>query len=142
MSQLTLDTASPEIKELYKLALLARQQSYSPYSNYKVGAAIRTAQGKTYSGCNIENSSFGATICAERVAIQKAVSELGMIEITEIMVITDSKIPWPPCGMCRQVIAEFCKDSTVFTANLEGSFEVSSFLELFPRAFNPSYLNP
>lgn len=135
-----INNASETIKELYKLALLARGNSYSPYSNQKVGAAIRALNGKIYTGCNIENSSFGATVCAERVAIQKAVSENGTIEVTEIMVISRANPPWPPCGLCRQVIAEFGKDAIIYTSNLEGTLETFTFEALFPVAFTPDHL--
>src|SRR5690242_15716831 len=96
-------SASEIVKDLYKMALLAREKSYSPYSGHKVGAAIRTSSGKIYTGCNVENASFGATVCAERTAIQKAISESGPITVTEVMVVTQADPPWPPCGMCRQV---------------------------------------
>ena len=133
-------TASETVKDLYKMALLAREKSYSPYSGHKVGAAIRTSNGKIYTGCNIENSSFGATVCAERTAIQKAISENGLITVTEVMVVTKADPPWPPCGMCRQVIAEFGKEATIYTANIEGKLETSTLDVLFPEAFTPSHL--
>jgi cytidine deaminase len=135
-----IESASSEIRELYKHALLGREKAYCPYSGYKVGAAIRTSSGQIFSGCNVENSSFGATVCAERVAIQKAVSEKGQLEILEVMVVTDSTPPWPPCGMCRQVIAEFGTNVTIHIANLEGDFSSMSFGELFPKAFSPEHL--
>lgn len=140
-------SASPQIQELYKKALAARELSYSPYSGHQVGAAIRTNQGKIYTGCNVENSSFGATVCAERVAIQKAISETGKIQIQEIMVVTQATPPWPPCGMCRQVIAEFgpelskLKDVKIHTANLEGVLNTYSWNDLIPHAFTPSHLS-
>lgn len=135
-----LSTESPEIKELFKLALLARENAYAPYSKYKVGAAIRTVHGTLYSGCNIENSSYGATNCAERVAIQKAVSEQGVSEIIEIMVVTEADPPWPPCGMCRQVISEFSKSCKIYLANPAGRIDTLEFEELFPQAFTPAHL--
>jgi cytidine deaminase len=133
---LEISKASDKIKELYQVASLVRENAYCPYSGHKVGAAIKTTEGEIYSGCNIENSSFGATQCAERVAIQKAISEKGQIHIQEVLVITDSTPPWPPCGMCRQVIGEFAKEiTTIYTANLNGEFETFFFKELFPKAF-------
>jgi cytidine deaminase len=137
----TVSESSGEVKELYKMALLARERAYCPYSGYKVGAAIQVDSGKIYTGCNVENSSYGATVCAERVAIQKAISEQGEIRITAIMVVTDSNPPWPPCGMCRQVIAEFGQNISVYTANLKGELSHYTFQELFPHAFTPSYLS-
>jgi cytidine deaminase len=130
---------SKELKPLFELAKKSRLASYSPYSRHQVGAAIRTSKGKLFGGCNIENSSYGGTVCAERVAIQKAVSE-GHLEITEVLVITDSNPPWPPCGMCRQVIAEFGPKAKIYTANLEGDLLSFQFRDLFPSAFTPDHL--
>ncbi len=134
-----IQSLSKQTQELYIAAKSARERSYSPYSSHKVGAAIRTSDGKIFSGCNIENSSYGATVCAERVAIQKAVSE-GHAKITEVVVITDSNPPWPPCGMCRQVIAEFGDNTLVHTTNLVGDAESFKFADIFPRAFTPDHL--
>lgn len=141
---------TPAQKTLYEAASRARLNSYSPYSGHKVGAAIRVKGGSkgatVFSGCNVENSSYGGTNCAERVAIQKAVSELGPIEIEEIMVITDSPTPWPPCGLCRQVISEFAQSNVpLHSANLNPdapSFKIRSTTvgEIFPEAFTPSFL--
>jgi cytidine deaminase len=133
--------ASSGIKELYKLAILVREHAYSPYSGYKVGAAIRLTDGKIFTGCNVENASFGATVCAERVAILKAISECSKIEIKEVMVVTNSAPPWPPCGMCRQVIAEFGHDIIVYASNTDGQFQKFPFHEIFPQAFTSSNLN-
>jgi cytidine deaminase len=127
--------------ELFKAAQKARLNSYSPYSGHKVGAAIRLKTGEIFGGCNIENSSYGGTNCAERVAIQKAVSELGKIEISEICVVTDAKDPWPPCGLCRQVIAEFARNETkIHSANLSGVVRTTTLGKIFPEAFTPDYL--
>lgn len=130
---------SARLEPLFRLALRSRERSYSPYSGHKVGAAIRMSDGKLYGGCNVENSSYGATVCAERVAIQKAVSE-GRTRILEVLVVTDSTPPWPPCGMCRQVIAEFGPEARLHTANLEGLVESFQLAEIFPRAFTPEHL--
>lgn len=128
-------------KELYKTALLTRDRSYSPYSSHKVGAAIRLSDGRIFGGCNVENSSYGATVCAERVAIQKAVSESSSkIQVREVLVVTDADPAWPPCGMCRQVIAEFGADATIACTNLKGNLRTFSLNELFPQAFTPEYL--
>jgi len=126
---------------LLEAATKARMNAHSPYSGFKVGAAIRTASGHTYTGCNVENSSYGATVCAERVAIQKAISEEGKVVITEVVVVTDSTPPWPPCGMCRQVIAEFASATTpVAAANLKGETKSWKFSDLMPEAFTSANL--
>ena len=130
-----------ETKALYQAACTARENSYSPYSNRKVGAAIRTADGKIHSGCNIENSSYGATVCAERVAIGKAVSETGKIQIVEVMVVTDATPAWPPCGMCRQVIAEFGLKAKIHFGNLKQEIQSTTLEALLPNAFTPENLN-
>lgn len=133
--------APDKIKKLYRLASQARNLSYSPYSGCKVGAAILTSKGEFFSGCNIENSSFGATTCAERVAIQKAKSEVKSLKITEILVVTDATPPWPPCGICRQVISEFGLEANVHTVNLKGDLFSFQFKDLLPLSFDPSYLS-
>ncbi|OFZ80918.1 MAG: cytidine deaminase [Bdellovibrionales bacterium RIFOXYD1_FULL_53_11] len=125
---------------LYEAAKAARANAYSPYSGHKVGAAIKTADGEIYGGCNIENSSYGATNCAERVAIQSAVAAIGGIRISEVMVVTDATPPWPPCGICRQVIAEFGGEATVIAANLSGECRVMKLAEILPDAFTPEHL--
>jgi cytidine deaminase len=136
-----ISSAAPEIQELYQLALSTRTKSHSPYSGYKVGAAIRASNGKTYGGCNVENSSFGATACAEQVAIQKAVSEQGPLQILAVMVVTDSNPPWTPCGICRQVISEFGKAITIYTANTNGDFQIHTLNDILPHAFTSAEMN-
>lgn len=129
------------MNDLFQAAKKARENSYSPYSGEKVGAAIRLKNGKIYSGCNVENSSYGATICAERTAIQTAVAAEGpKIEIVEVAVVTDHSPAWPPCGLCRQVIAEFGLNSTIHAADLKAIQSTMSFKELFPSAFTPEHL--
>lgn len=127
---------------LIDLAVQARNHAYSPYSNRKVGSAIRLNNGKTYTGCNVENSSFGGTVCAERVAIWKAISEEGPhVSIVEVAVATDASPPWSPCGMCRQVINEFADPKcTVHLVNLEGSHSSHAFKDLFPHGFDRNSL--
>lgn len=129
-----------ELETLYQAAYQARLNSYSPYSGHKVGAAITTKDGKIFSGCNVENASYGATICAERGAIQTAIAVEGGLDIQSIMVITDSSPPWMPCGMCRQVIGEFAKNPTIYLANLEGEMKTVSFSEIYPSSFTPKEL--
>jgi len=134
---------SAEKSKMKKLALKARQFSHSPYSTKKIGSAIRLSNGKVYSGCNIENASYGGTVCAERVAIWKAYSENKCdIKITHVVVASAEKAPWPPCGLCRQVIAEFGTEQTEITLiNTEKSEKTISFKELFPLAFKPEHLD-
>ena len=129
-----------ELQALYQVATQSREKAYSPYSQVKVGAAIRTTDGKIYGGCNMENSSYGATVCAERVAIGKAISE-GSKRISDVLVVTDASPGWPPCGMCRQVIAEFSDPSTrIHVTNLKSELQTFSFNELVPHAFTPGHL--
>lgn len=124
------------LRNLHQLAISARKMAHAPYSQYKVGAALRLSNGKIYSGCNIENVSYGGTVCAERVAIFKALSENPNTKIDEICVATDSNPPWPPCGFCRQVIAEFAQPETkIHIADLRGIQKTFTLAELLPNAF-------
>ncbi|MEP7037543.1 MAG: cytidine deaminase [Acidobacteriota bacterium] len=127
-------------KKLIETAKRAREKAVAPYSNFKVGAALQTKSGKIFTGCNIENASYGLTMCAERVAIFKAVSE-GEREFTEIVVIADTDELTPPCGPCRQIIWEFCGDIPVTFANLKGKTETLQMKELLPRAFDGKFLD-
>jgi cytidine deaminase len=135
-----ISSASQDIQDFFKKAQEVRERSYSPYSHCKVGAAIKTSSGKIYVGCNVENASYGATVCAERTAIQCAIADQGSLEIQEIMVVTEATPPWPPCGMCRQVIAEFCKSPKIYLANLMGDYQVLQWQELYPHSFTPSHI--
>lgn len=126
-------------KELIEAAADVRTRAYAPYSNFQVGAAVRTKEGKIYTGCNVESASYGLTVCAERVAIWKAVSE-GEKEFTEIAVVVDTEELTPPCGVCRQIIWEFCGDVPVIFANLKRKSEVVTMKELLPRAFDTKFL--
>jgi len=121
-------------KKLLKMAEEARLKAYVPYSKFKVGAALLTKEGKIYTGCNIENASFGLTICAERVAIFKAVSE-GSTQFEALAVICDSGKPCFPCGACRQIISEFGNETSIIISNLEGKIKISNINELLPDAF-------
>lgn len=120
-------------KELIEIARQYREHSYSPYSRFKVGAAVLTAGGKVYGGCNIENSSYGLTNCAERTAIFKAVSE-GEREFEALAVIAGTEEPCSPCGACRQVMADF-RIPRIIMANLRGEVKTVSLAELLPCAF-------
>lgn len=125
--------------ELIEAAKNVREKAYAPYSNFKVGAALRTKEGKVFTGCNVESASYGLTVCAERVAIWKAVSE-GETEFETIAVVADTHELTPPCGVCRQIIWEFCGDVPVLFANLEGKNETVTMSELLPRAFDTKFL--
>ncbi|MBR5473478.1 MAG: cytidine deaminase [Clostridia bacterium] len=124
--------------DLCKKAIDATTYSYSPYSNCKVGAALLTKSGKVYTGCNIENASFSATICAERVAFSKAVSE-GEKDFEAIAVVgkIDNNIKvFTPCGVCRQVMTEFCDgDFKIFVVTGENSFNEYTLSQLLPNSF-------
>lgn len=119
---------------LIQAARQARERAYVPYSHFPVGAALLTASGRIYTGCNIENASFGLCNCAERTAIFKAVSE-GETEFLTIAVIADTEGPVSPCGACRQVMNEFAPDARVILANLKGDTLVTTAQALLPGAF-------
>ena len=125
--------------DLIEIAKKAREKAHAPFSNFKVGAAVRTKNGKIFTGCNIENASYSLTICAERVAIFKAMSE-GESEFEEIAVVADTAELTPPCGPCRQIIWEFCGDIPVKMANLNGKTETIQMCQLLPRAFDIEFL--
>jgi len=123
---------------LRNMAKNASAQAYSPYSTACIGSAVYTSEGKFFSGCNIENSSYGATICAERVAIFKAVSD-GYKQIDKIYVY--SAAGWPPCGMCRQVLSEFAGPNLeVIIGDAQGNEKVFAWKDIFPMAFTPEHL--
>ncbi len=128
-----------EYKKLVKEAEKARKKAYTPYSKFKVGAAVLSVDGKIFSGCNIENASFGLAVCAERVAIFKAISE-GSTKFKAIAVIGDTDKPCSPCGACRQVISEFGEDIPLIMANLKGDVKIKKIEELLPEAFGKNDL--
>lgn len=130
---------SASAKELCALAVKARDNSYSPYSRVRVGAALLTASGKVYLGCNIENAAFSPTVCAERVAIFKAISE-GEKDFTAIAIAGGANDTpdgfFPPCGVCRQVMSEFCNaDFKVYLAKNENEYTALTLGELLPHGF-------
>ena len=127
------------LQSLVEDATRARLQSVAPFSKFLVGAAVRTENGKVYIGCNVESASYGLTVCAERVAIWKALSE-GERQFTELAVVADTESLTTPCGTCRQIIWEFCKHATIVLANLRGETETVSIKELLPRAFDARFL--
>jgi cytidine deaminase len=124
---------------LFKEALKVRENAYVPYSKFKVGAAILTEKGNIYTGCNVENSSFGLTVCAERNAVFKAVSN-GEKNFRCMVVVADTKEPVSPCGACRQVVSEF-GDFEIILSNLNGDFKYTSVKELLPYNFSEEHLN-
>ena len=133
------------LKPLFTLAKKVRLNSHSPYSGCKVGAAIKLSNGKVYTGCNVENSSYGATVCAERGAIQSAVAAEGNVKIADIVVVTDASPPWLPCALCRQVLSEFAAnavdgDFPIHATNVKGEVISTTFLALYPGLFSAEEL--
>src|SRR5271163_3719286 len=124
---------------LIEAAIRARENAHAPYSHFKVGAAIEDGEGRIHTGCNVENATYGLTICAERVAVVKAVSE-GVKGFRRIAVVADTDKLTPPCGACRQILWEFCGDAELVLANLQGLTETMRLSEIFPRAFDASFL--
>jgi cytidine deaminase len=128
-----------EDQVLIQAAEQARANAHAPFSNFRVGAALRAKSGRLYTGCNIENASYSLTCCAERVAIFKAVSE-GEREFDSLAIVSDTEALTPPCGACRQIIWEFCGDVPVILANLKGRVEHEQAGKLLPRPFDSSFL--
>jgi cytidine deaminase len=123
------------LRELARLARAARRRAHAPFSKFKVGAALRTTSGEIVTGCNIENASYGLTMCAERVAVFKAMSE-GLKAFDAIAVVADSKRLTPPCGPCRQILWEFCGDIAVHITDLKGGKRTLRMSELLPMPFD------
>jgi cytidine deaminase len=126
-------------KELIDAATEVRNRAHAPYSNFRVGAAVETEDGEIYTGCNVESASYGLTVCAERVAIWKGISE-GVTKFGRVAVVVDTEELTPPCGVCRQIIWEFCGDVPVILSNLHGKSETIQMSELLPRAFDSKFL--
>ena len=126
-----------EYEALISTAKDARLNAHAPYSNFRVGAALRATSGRIFAGCNVENATYGLTVCAERVAIFKAISE-GERGFDAIAVVTDADSLTPPCGACRQLIWEFCGDVPVVLSNLKGKIETIRMRDLFPKPFDSS----
>jgi cytidine deaminase len=127
------------LRELARLARKARRRAHAPYSRFKVGAALRTAAGEVVTGCNIENATYGLTLCAERVAVFKAVSE-GLKRFDAIAVVADGKQLAAPCGPCRQILWEFCGDILVHLEDLKGQRQTLRLSELLPFPFDDKTL--
>ncbi len=127
-------------QEFIEAATAARENAHAPFSHFKVGAALLATNDEITTGCNIENASYGLTMCAERVAIFKAISE-NKKEFVKICVVADTETLTPPCGACRQIIWEFCGDVEVLMANLHGESATFQMSELLPKAFDASFLD-
>lgn len=128
-------------EKLMQEAKAAREKAYVPYSKFPVGAALLAEDGQVYHGCNIENSAYSMTNCAERTAFFKAISE-GVTKFTALAVVGDTEGPVSPCGACRQVIAEFCdRDMPVYLTNLKGEVHMTTVEKLLPGAFSKEDLD-
>ena len=126
--------------ELEAAALKVRENAHAPFSKFKVGAAIEDESGRIFTGCNVENATYGLTLCAERVAVFKAISE-GARKFRRVVVAADTEVLTPPCGACRQILWEFCGDIEITLVNLHGKTEKFQMKDLFPRPFDASFLS-
>jgi cytidine deaminase len=124
---------------LIAAALATRLNAFAPFSKFLVGAAIEDSDGRIHTGCNVENATYGLTLCAERVAIFKAISE-GVRKFRRVAVAADTDVLTPPCGACRQILWEFCGDVDIILVNPRGQTETYRLKELFPKPFDASYL--
>jgi cytidine deaminase len=124
---------------LIETALAARKNAHAPYSHFQVGAALEATDGRVFTGCNVENATYGLSVCAERVAVFKAISE-GARKFQRIAVSADTDALTPPCGACRQILWEFCGDIELTLTNLHGKTETVQLKDLFPRPFDASFL--
>jgi cytidine deaminase len=123
-----------DVDALVQAALAARERAYAPYSRFAVGAALLTASGEVFYGCNVENAAYGHTICAERTAIVSAIAA-GHRDLIALAVVTPTTRPASPCGACRQTMVEFNPDLTVILTNLQGNTVQTTARELLPAAF-------
>ena len=124
---------------LESAALAVRANAFAPFSHFQVGAALEDADGRIHTGCNVENATYGLTVCAERVAVFKAISE-GVRKFRRIAIAADTDNLTPPCGACRQILWEFCGDIEITLVNPRGKTEKVQLKDLFPRAFDASFL--
>lgn len=127
------------VDNLVEAAKEVRERAHAPLSHFKVGCAIEDENGRVFSGCNVENASYGLTICAERVAVFKAISE-GAGKLLRIAVVADTQTLTPPCGACRQILWEFCGDAELVLENLAGQRETMTIKQILPRPFDASFL--
>jgi cytidine deaminase len=124
---------------LAQAALDARENAHAPFSNFKVGAALEDVNGRVHTGCNVENATYGLTLCAERVAVFKAISE-GARKFRRMAIAADTDMLTPPCGACRQILWEFCGDIELILVNPRGATDRFQLATLFPRPFDASFL--
>src|SRR3984957_10709385 len=127
------------MSKLIEAAIAARTNAHAPFSHFLVGAALEDTDGRVHTGCNVENATYGLTVCAERVAVWKAISE-GVRKFRRIAVAADTAVLTPPCGACRQILWEFCGDIEVTLSNLQGKTETMRLKDLFPRPFDASFI--
>jgi cytidine deaminase len=127
------------VDPLVEAARRVRENAHARFSKFKVGAALEDDKGIVYTGCNVENATYGLTICAERVAVFKAISE-GAHRFRRVAVVADTDLLTPPCGACRQILWEFCGDIEITLANLTGAIETHRLGNLFPRPFDVSFI--
>jgi cytidine deaminase len=128
-----------KLDELIEAAKAARLRAHAPYSHFQVGCAIEDEEGRVFTGCNVENASYGLSLCAERVAVFKAISE-GAGPLKRVVVVADTDELTPPCGACRQILWEFCGDAELTLENLAGKRETMSIKQILPRPFDASFL--
>ncbi|MBL7556965.1 MAG: cytidine deaminase [Bdellovibrionaceae bacterium] len=129
------------LKSMIENAYAVQKNAYAPYSGFHIGSSIIDANGKQYTGCNVENSSYGGTVCAERVAIFKGIADNMKLPLQAVVVVSSEKDQWPPCGLCRQVMAEFCVPNTiVFFGNNRKEFRKILFKDLLPEAFSNKFI--
>ena len=128
-----------EWDELMAAAKAVRMKAHAPYSHFLVGCAIEDEAGRVFTGCNVENASYGLSLCAERVAVFKAISE-GAGRLKRVAVVADTDMLTPPCGACRQILWEFCGDAELALENLAGQRETMTIKQILPRPFDASFL--
>ena len=124
---------------LIEAALRVRENAHAPYSRFRVGAALEDEQGRIHTGCNVENATYGLTMCAERTAIFKGISE-GARRFRRVAVVADTDVLTPPCGACRQLLWEFCGDAEIVMSNLKGATRTMRMSDLLPSPFDDSFL--
>ena len=130
------------MEQLLERAGVARDKAYAPYSKFKVGAALEDNNGQIFTGCNIENATYGLTVCAERVAIFKAISEgVRPRSFARIAVSADTPVLTPPCGACRQLLWEFCGNIEITLINLQGQHETIRLIDIFPKPFDDTFIS-
>jgi cytidine deaminase len=126
--------STPDWDALVAAATAVRDNAWAPFSRFQVGAALLAGDGTVYAGCNVENRTFGLTICAERSAVTTAIAD-GCRDFVAIAIVTDASPPAPPCGMCRETLVEFARDMDILSANLAGERKFYRLSEIFPEPF-------